>query len=462
MITSRSLQGVLATTIGGRARTVGRVVTPVGWMLIVGGVTLLVVGHLLGWTELTVLAVTLLVVVGLSAPFAFGQTDLQVELEIKPSSVTVGQRSAAQVTVRGNSDRTVRNVRMELRVGDSFAEFSVPVLRQGGEYEEPFVLPTVRRGVIMVGPTLSVRSDPLGILRRTQIWTDEYPLIVHPKLVKLAELGTGFITDLEGIATNNRSDSDVAFHTLRAYEPGDDPRHIHWLSTARTGTLVVRQFIDTRRSHIGIALDSDPKAYGTEDEFELAISVAGSIGTRVFLDEQQVTAVFGSDRLQSIHRTAFLDTLAGVEADPRSPMLKGAIASLVRASSGLSLAVVITGRNTPLDRLRLRLSDGLPATGVPVPPVVAVAGRSSPPVLVVGRMTTIAPPAPPGPPPPFFDPAGDRPPVSGGSTFDLGTESASGRDPVPVWVVAFLLVYACVYSGAMLSLSWVKFRKQAI
>jgi uncharacterized protein (DUF58 family) len=363
MSTSRSLQGVVATTIGKRARTAGRVVTPVGWVLVVAGGVLLVFGHVMGWSEVTVLAVTLLAVFVLSAPFAFGQTELHVELEIRPSSVTVGQRSAAQVTVRGQGGRTVRNVRMELRVGDAFAEFSVPVLRDGGEHEEPFVLPTVRRGIIMVGPARSVRSDPLGILRRTQQWTDDYPLIVHPRLVKLAELGTGFVTDLEGIATNIRSDSDVAFHTLRAYEPGDDTRHIHWLSTARVGALMVRQFIDTRRSHIGIAIDADADAYGTEDEFELAVSVAGSIGTRVFQDEQQVTAVFGPERLQTTHRTAFLDGLAGVESGVRSPKLQGAIASLVRASSGLSLAVVITGRNTPLSDLRraaLRFPGGLP------------------------------------------------------------------------------------------------------
>ena len=363
MTTSRSLQGIIGTTVSERARVARRVVTPVGWILIVAGSILLVVGHLVGWAEVTVLAVTLLVLVGLSAPFAFGQSELEVELEIRPSSVTVGQRAAAQVTVRGSGGRTVRNVRMELRVGEAFAEYSVPMLRHGGEHEEPFVLPTVRRGVIMVGPAVSVRTDPLGILRRTQVWTGEHPLTVHPRLVKLAEMGTGFITDLEGMATNNRSDSDVAFHTLRAYEPGDDPRHIHWLSTARAGGLMVRQFIDTRRSHIGIAVDSDPDAFGTDEEFEVAVSVAASIGMRVFQDEQQVTAVFGAGRLHTSHRSAFLDGLAGVETDPRSPRLQGAIASLVRASSGLSLAVVITGRNTSLTELRhaaLRFPGGIP------------------------------------------------------------------------------------------------------
>ena len=37
----------------------------------------------------------------------------------------------------------------------------------------------------------------------------------------------------------------MAFSSLREYAPGDDPRQIHWRTTARLGRLVVREHVDT-------------------------------------------------------------------------------------------------------------------------------------------------------------------------------------------------------------------------
>lgn len=47
--------------------------------------------------------------------------------------------------------------------------------------------------------------------------------------------------------------------------------------------------------------------------------------------------------------------------------------------------------------------------------------------------------------------------------FDFGSRAANiGWPPVPAWVLGALLVYATIYSVAMLGLSWAKFRKQAV
>ncbi len=47
--------------------------------------------------------------------------------------------------------------------------------------------------------------------------------------------------------------------------------------------------------------------------------------------------------------------------------------------------------------------------------------------------------------------------------FDFGSRvSNSNWGLVPAWVLGFLFAYMVIYSGAMLSLSWWKFRKQAV
>lgn len=45
----------------------------------------------------------------------------------------------------------------------------------------------------------------------------------------------------------------------------------------RIGTLMIRQFVDTRRSHLAVLLDTQPRSYRDADEFELAVSIAGSL-----------------------------------------------------------------------------------------------------------------------------------------------------------------------------------------
>lgn len=49
------------------------------------------------------------------------------------------------------------------------------------------------------------------------------------------------------------------------------------------------------------------------------------------------------------------------------------------------------------------------------------------------------------------------------SLFDLGGRAANiGWAPVPLWVMAFLFGYAAIYAVAMLGVSWLKFRRQAL
>ena len=352
MATSRSLPKTLQVAVKGRYAQLSRVVTPVGWTLAVLGIVMLVAGHLLGWVELTTMAITALALVIGSIGFALGQADLDAELELRPIRVTAGQRALAQVTIRNPAGHRSGRLQIELRVGEGFGEFAVAPLHPGEVHEEPFLLPTVRRGVIPVGPVVSVRADPLGLLRRTQIWTDELELTVHPRLVPLLELGTGFVKDLEGQSTSNPTDSDISFYALRNYESGDDRRQIHWLSTARTGTLLVRQYVDTRRSHVGILVDGVQASYGSEEEFETALSVAGSLGVRVLADDQEVSCLVGDERVSSSTRAGLLDGLARIEGMTRRGSLNSAVSSMLRSTAGLTLAVVVTGSNDSFDELR--------------------------------------------------------------------------------------------------------------
>jgi uncharacterized protein (DUF58 family) len=315
-------------------------------------VVFFVVGRLYRWEELTVVSATVFIALLVSLAFTFGRSELAVEVEVKPQRVRAGQRSAALLTVTNPMTGRMLPVRMELTVGDGIAEFGVPSLAGQASHEEVFVLPTLRRAVLPVGPATSVRSDPLGLLRRVQTWTEPVPLFVHPATVSLASLGTGLMRDLEGQATDQVSQADIAFHTMREYETGDDRRFIHWLTTARAGKLMVRQFIDTRRSHVAVLVDGSASSYADSEEFETAVSAAASLGVRVILDEQDISMVVAGERIPTGSGNAMLDSLCTVDTRSGRNSLGAEVEQLFRFATGLSVAIMITGSEVSIPQLR--------------------------------------------------------------------------------------------------------------
>lgn len=340
------------TRVGERIRRRFKTVTTAGWITMVLTVASWIGGWWLGWEELMVIAGSGVVALLLALVFVLGSAKLEVEVDLQPPRVVVGERAAGTMLVTNASPRRLLPFTMELLVGEGAAEFELPSLRKGETHESVYLLPTHRRAVIPVGPATSVRGDPLGLLRRSVAWTEPLPLIVHPRTVPLDHLGAGFLRDLEGQTTPDISNADIAFHAMREYEPGDDRRFVHWLTTARVGKLMVRQFTDTRRAHLGVLVDGSPRAYAVEDEFELAISVAGSLGLRAVLDEQQLTMVAADRHLLCATGQSMLDGLAAVELPRRHRSLAVAVDRLNRVASGMSLAMVITGSRTPLADLR--------------------------------------------------------------------------------------------------------------
>ena len=68
----------------------------------------------------------------------------------------------------------------------------------------------------------------------------------------------------------------LTFHSLREYTPGDDIRRVHWRSSARTGTLMVREHVDTSLPSTVVVLDTRANRY-RDESFEDAVDVAASV-----------------------------------------------------------------------------------------------------------------------------------------------------------------------------------------
>ncbi len=320
-----------------------RPVSGLGWAVLLVGLAMSAAGARLGWVEATVIGVGLLGAFAVALVLTVGRSTYAVDLGVSDRRVGVGQRVAGRLLVRNIGSRRLLPARIELPVGRTTAAFPLPSLAGRSVHEELFAVPTSRRGVITIGPVLSVRGDPWGLLRRRVAWTEVVEVYVHPRIARLGGAAVGVLRDLEGQATTVVSDSDISFHALRDYVPGDDRRHIHWKTTARTGTLMVRQFDDTRRTHTAVAVATGLRDHVDDEEFELAVSVAASIGAQALRDESDLTFLAGDRRLHSENVTRLLDDVAAVERSAQGHTAAELAAWVASGAAGSSLAVLVTG-----------------------------------------------------------------------------------------------------------------------
>jgi len=264
----------------------------------------------------------------------------------------VGQTATGQVSTINTSLRRLLPLRVELIVGRGVANFEVPLLPGGASHDDLFTVPTSRRAVIPIGPARTLRGDPLGLLRRTLAWRDITNLYVHPVTTVLEGVGAGFLRDLEGRTTDDTSTSDVELHTLRDYVPGDDRRLVHWRTSARSGRLMVRQFVDTRRSHVAIVQSGHAADYATDDEFELAVSALASLGVRAVRDQQSLEILAAGRTIRTTSAVSILDGASGIERSGSGPGLSDSAVQLLRRTGGVTLALLVTGSLTSISTLR--------------------------------------------------------------------------------------------------------------
>ncbi|WP_110182939.1 DUF58 domain-containing protein [Nocardioides solisilvae] len=329
------------------ARQVAEVVKPIGWVVLALGVASLVLARLTGWLELGVLAAACLLLLLLATPFLAGRTNVRVDLRLEPERVVAGESVAAGVVVTNTSGRRMMPLTLEVPVGATVHRYAVGALAADASDEESFTIRTERRGVIPVGPATTLRGDPLGLVSRDMVWTPLREVLVRPPVLPLESLGAGLLRDLEGVSTDAVSQSDLAFHALREYVPGDDLRHVHWRSSAKvmasTGenALLVRQYLDTRRSHATIVVDDRARSWHDEDAFETAMTVAASIAVRAVTDEFDVSFVCGEHASTGSDGHQALDAVCRAELG--STGLVETARRAVNVAPETSIAFFVTG-----------------------------------------------------------------------------------------------------------------------
>lgn len=211
-------------------------------------------------------------------------------------------------------------------------------------------------------PSVSTRY-PFGLCRRTVVLGEEQSLIVYPRLGRLMPRWIArHHESFEGASRREQRHGSIAgeFYGVRPWRRGDSRRHIHWRSSARLGTLVVRQFEQHRNRDVAILVDlwqpADAAAEHVES-VELAVSFAATVvadtcrrgGGTLLVG----TTASPSDLIRGPASPALMDgaleSLAVAEASHEENLAGLAESAMPWLEGGMELVLVTTRQIDPAD-----------------------------------------------------------------------------------------------------------------
>lgn len=304
-------------------------------------------GVALGYPVLVAVAAGAAAILVAAGCFVTIRPSVQLTRQVTPDRTTVGEPALGRIHVRNTARRPSVAFTAVDRIGPETVTLDVRSVAGGGMRAVNYPLPAPRRGRIPLGPLTVERRDPFGLFRWARRQTSDDVLWVHPRIHPMRALPVGVVLDYEGRTHENARLGTVTFSALREYVPGDDPRQIHWRSTARLGTLVVREHIDTTEPTTTVVLDTRSEAFDP-DSFEHAVEVAASVVRTVenigrpvelhVIGEPPATdGVGGSmlDRLSLAERHADADPLKLLAAVDRSPAGGALVVVTGQADAGL-------------------------------------------------------------------------------------------------------------------------------
>lgn len=231
--------------------------------------------------------ISVILMSGILSSISLAGVELRIAL---PEHIFAGQ------TVRATVE--LRNEKLTL---PSFALRVEPVAAKNGSaatlLEKPVFFPYVpkqdrvqqsvpvtflRRGLHVQDSFRIVTRFPFGFLQKSRRVGLKSEALVYPSVETSGELSEMF-PGIEGSIESHSKGRGQDLHALREYLPTDSARHVHWKASARTGSLMVREF--AREDDFRVLLVLDPYGGAADEEpaekagirFERAVEVCAGV-----------------------------------------------------------------------------------------------------------------------------------------------------------------------------------------
>lgn len=236
--------------------------------------------------------------------------------ELTAGTVEEGVKQRAESTVTGRG----LDVRAMLAKADAALTRGRVVQRSRleptGETRLEWLCKPEKRGRLRVQLAGVGSLFPFGFLKK-EVGTDlSVETVVWPAPVEYRRHGVISVRRPAGGERVARAGTGGDLHALRRYAVGDSHRLIHWKASARTQTLLVRQFAAESAQGFSIWLQTDADVWPRPEQFELLVSFCATLAEDLFRAGQLTGVAIDGDAPMPVRRVhdveAFLDRLAVV------------------------------------------------------------------------------------------------------------------------------------------------------
>jgi uncharacterized protein (DUF58 family) len=212
-----------------------------------------------------------------------------------------------------------------------------------------------QRGEYAFGPIELTTHFPLGLIERGLVCQDMGKLIVHPRVGRMTARWRSELWNATELAEQRQMRGglfDDEFQRIREYRSGDNPKAIHWRTTARRGDLMVREFQQTRDRDLILLVELWQPAQPVPSDFdrvELAVSFAASVlyeNLRQSREARLRIVIIGTEIIAWDHQSSMelaLDQLALAEAASGADVRPTLEETMLRVSNR-SRVVVVSSR----------------------------------------------------------------------------------------------------------------------
>jgi uncharacterized protein (DUF58 family) len=246
-----------------------------GWAALISTAVLLGFGLWAQYPGLVGLGAVLAVALVCAVVTVMVPAPLRIRRRVRPPRVARLERCSATVEVTNASTWLAQSVTGHDLVGGRRTAFQVPRMAPGATVSTDVPIPTTHRGVIDFGPLTLHRFSFLDLIEVGQEHGESAAVLVEPRILDALGLPAGARRGHIG-ADERIAHGGTDLVGLREYVAGDDLRRLHWATSARRATLMVREDADPSAPHLTVLLDDRAGSYDGED-FEEAVDAAASL-----------------------------------------------------------------------------------------------------------------------------------------------------------------------------------------
>lgn len=276
----------------------------------------------------------------------------EVRRTVRPDPVSAGQVAEVEVRVTGHRAGSLRLREQAATELSGGRPLRARVARGADRVQLTYQVTAGRRGRWTMGPLTVTRTDPFGVARLRGPLGEGQSLSVWPAVAELPVPRTLLLAEPERavIGAHSPGSDDAA---LREYQVGDDLRRVHWPSSARRGSLLVRT-----DEHAGVRTASvllDPVAEGEALEWSIAMAASAALALRAAGHPTHLHT--DGPHPGTGDRTALLDATVDLVGQPDRDAADRALLAQIRAvegtDSGVGLVVAVLGPQRPALRTAL-------------------------------------------------------------------------------------------------------------